>query len=154
MRTLGTFTFAAHQFVSELMQEKKNRRRRRTILVMARKAQAPMVEESDPQWVRFWTAFPLKVSKKDARIAWMQINPSLELVDRMLDTLSWQAALWDIQGYGRPYPASWLRGERWTDEAPRGTTPKPIEPTHYATCPHTPKCGSAWECQELKARAS
>lgn len=77
-----------------------------------------MVDEDDPQWRRFWDAYPHRVSKKDARKAWAQINPSPELVDRMLYALSWQVPLWAKQGYGTPYPASWLNAERWTDEPP------------------------------------
>lgn len=78
-----------------------------------------MVPEDDPLWVKFWTAFPSRVAKKDARIAWMQVKPSPALVDQMLVTLAWQTRLWETQGYGMPYPASWLRAERWTDEPPR-----------------------------------
>lgn len=76
----------------------------------------PMVSEDDPQFRRFWDAYPYRVSKKDARHAWTQLNPDVALVDRMLVTLAWQAVLWETQGFGMPYPASWLRGERWTDE--------------------------------------
>lgn len=78
-----------------------------------------MVTEDDPQFARFWNAYPHRVAKKDARIAWVQINPTPEIVDRMVSALAWQAPLWERQGYGTPYPASWLRAERWTDEAPQ-----------------------------------
>ena len=77
-----------------------------------------MVAEDDPQFARFWDAYPQRVSKKEARKAWAGLNPSPELVDRMVATLAWQAPLWAKQGYGTPYPASWLNAERWTDEPP------------------------------------
>lgn len=121
---------------------------------MFRRVAKLMVAEDDPQWVRFWNVYPSRSAKKDARVAWLQVNPSAALVDRMLETLAWQTRLWATQGYGMPYPASWLRGERWTDEPPAVHEARSITPTHYGTCTHTPKCGSAWECQELKAKAA
>jgi len=88
------------------------------------RARYVMVEEDDPQFCRFWAAYPHRVAKKDARKAWLEINPSPETVDRMLATLRWQSELWARQGYGTPYPASWLRAERWTDEPPPPPKPK------------------------------
>ena len=80
-----------------------------------------MVEEHDPQFARFWAAYPKRVAKKDARKAWAEINPTPEMVDQMVATLAWQSRLpaWMKDGYQfAPYPASWLRAERWEDEAP------------------------------------
>lgn len=125
---------------------------------MAIKKTAPMVSENDPQWQRFWAAYPSHVSKKDARAAWAALNPDAALVDQMLATLAWQTALWAQQGYGMPYPSSWLRAERWTDEPPRPVSTKQVpassDPWWYASCPHAPKCGSVLECNELKRIAS
>jgi hypothetical protein len=90
-----------------------------------KRAQYVMVAEDDPQFARFWNAYPHRVSKKDARKAWADLNPSVELVDQMLLTLAWQGPLWARQGYGTPYPASWLNAERWTDEAPAPIVPAP-----------------------------
>lgn len=77
-----------------------------------------MVKEDDPQFARFWNVYPLRVSKKEARKAWFELSPDVVLVDRMMATLAWQVPVWTKQGYGTPYPASWLRAERWTDEMP------------------------------------
>lgn len=85
---------------------------------MPKRANSVMVPEDDPQWMRFWDVYPLRTSKKDARKAWAEVNPSPELVGEMLTTLAWQGPMWIRQGYGMPYPASWLRGERWKDEPP------------------------------------
>lgn len=78
-----------------------------------------LVDENDPRWLRFWRAFPKHVAKKEARRAWAQLAPDAETVDRMLATLAWQAQQpeWTKDG-GQyiPYPASWLRAERWDDE--------------------------------------
>ena len=88
------------------------------MLMPKTRARYTMVAEDDTQFCRFWNAFPLRVSKKEARKAWADLNPDPVLVDRMVATLEWQAPLWARQGYGTPYPASWLRAERWTDEPP------------------------------------
>ena len=90
------------------------------MLMPTRKTRAHyvMVDEDDSQFARFWNAYPLRTAKKEARKAWAKLNPSPALVDRMVETLTWQSALWLRQGYGTPYPASWLNGERWTDEPP------------------------------------
>ena len=85
-----------------------------------KRANYKMVEEDDPNWQRFWTRYPNRVAKKDARKAWLQLNPTQELVDRIMAALEWQIAEWaKKEWYTPPYPASWLRAERWEDEAPR-----------------------------------
>ena len=78
-----------------------------------------MVGDDDPQFARFWDAYPKRVAKKEARKAWEQLQPTPETVDQMLETLSWQCLQPDwLRDGGQfiPYPASWLRAERWTDE--------------------------------------
>lgn len=80
-----------------------------------------MVEENDPQFARFWAAYPRRTSKKDARKSWAKLNPSPDLVDRMIAALDWQVPYhrWDgDKADYAPYPSSWLNGERWTDEPP------------------------------------
>lgn len=89
---------------------------------MAKKrAASRMVEEDDPQWVRFWELYPHRVAKKEARKAWAELAPSPEMVDRMIRALEWQVMAWAQKAdwYTPPYPASWLRAERWDDEAPK-----------------------------------
>lgn len=86
---------------------------------MRKRANFAMVPEDDPQFARFWTAYPRRVAKKDARKAWAQLNPSPELVERILAALEWQAPAYQWDGDKVdycPYPASWLHSERWTDE--------------------------------------
>jgi hypothetical protein len=91
-----------------------------------KRANYRMVAEDDPQFARFWDIYPRRVAKKEARKTWAQINPSPELVDRIIAALEWQvpAFQWDgpKQDYA-PYPASYLNAERWTDE--RRQTPRP-----------------------------
>lgn len=72
----------------------------------------------DEQFEIFWRAYPRKKDKGDARKAWEQtkmIRPlTADLVKAVIVQKS--SADWTKEG-GRyvPYPASWLRGERWED---------------------------------------
>lgn len=80
-----------------------------------------MVDESDPQFAAFWDAYPRRVAKKDARKAWAEIDPDPITATKIIAALEWQREqpAWLKEG-GQfvPYPASWLRAERWTDEPP------------------------------------
>lgn len=122
---------------------------------MAKKrAHLVMVAEDDSGWLRFWDKYPHRRSKKDARKAWADISPSPELVERILAALTWQIADWENKAdwYTPPYPASWLRAERWEDEPPR-QKPTSKDPWWWQFCEHTPKCNGSRECSELR-RAS
>jgi hypothetical protein len=76
------------------------------------------VSDDEVWFAQFWAAYPLKVAKKDARKAWGELRMTPELHAAILAALAWQGPQWAAQGYGTPYPATWLRGERWTDEPP------------------------------------
>jgi hypothetical protein len=73
----------------------------------------------DDGFDRFWVAYPRHKAKKDARKAWTQLAPNADLIDKILTALAWQktSAQWVKDG-GEfiPYPATWLRAERWDDE--------------------------------------
>lgn len=92
---------------------------------MPKRADYVMVDEDDPQWKRFWEAYPKRVAKKDARKAWAELSPSPDLVTQILEALEWQAEqpAWTKDG-GQyvPFPASWLRACRWDDQ-PTVTAP-------------------------------
>lgn len=91
---------------------------------MGKRDGKPMVAEDDPGFVRFWNCYEKRQSKKDARIAWAQLNPSPELVDRMCAALAWQFQQRDWLKEGcqyAPLPATYLRKERWMDEPPMRT---------------------------------
>jgi len=56
----------------------------------------------------FWKAYPRRVAKAVARKAWLQtakIRPPLNELLAAIDN-----------GQFIPHPATWLRGERWSDE--------------------------------------
>lgn len=99
-------------------------------------------------FTRFWAAYPRHIAKKDAIKAWIKIAPDAALIDKMLDALEWQRTSPDWRDVKFvPYPATWLRAERWEDEPPASLrTPWP-----YAdwTCPHVPHCGHPTRCRTL-----
>ncbi len=67
----------------------------------------------------FWSVYPKRVGKKDAIKAWGQIKPNEETVKAIIEGVErWKASeQWTKDG-GQfiPYPATFLRGERWNDE--------------------------------------
>lgn len=70
------------------------------------------------QFDTFWKNFPRKVGKGDARKAFATAIKKTSL-DVMLDALRWQTTqpAWTKDGgVFIPYPATWLRAERWEDE--------------------------------------
>ena len=67
----------------------------------------------------FWKAYPKKVAKGDARKAWGQtdrIRPDLETLLTAIDQQSKSDQWRKNEGQFIPYPATWLRQERWDDE--------------------------------------
>lgn len=66
----------------------------------------------------FWAAFPRRQAKKDALKAWRQLKPTTATVQAILDALRWQTQTDQWKRGIIPLPASYLRGERWTDEGP------------------------------------
>ena len=67
----------------------------------------------------FWQAYPKKVAKADARKAWAQtkdLRPALHVLLNAIQA-NCKTESWMKQGGAFiPYPATWLRGERWEDE--------------------------------------
>lgn len=88
----------------------------------------------------FWQAYPRRVAKKDARKAWDAIRPDNSVLAAILAALEWQRVSpgWTKDGgLFVPYPATYLRGERWTDEAPAAAT---VSPHWQDACQHQPRC--------------
>jgi len=74
--------------------------------------------QSDEAFDRFWEQYPRKTAKADALKAWKQVTKHTDP----------QVILAGLEKYGFssdgrfvPYPASWLRGLRWTDEPEFGS---------------------------------
>ena len=70
---------------------------------------------------RFWSLYPRKVSKADAKKAWAKIKVTADLFDLMAKALAaWTvSADWTKDG-GQfiPHASTWLNGKRWEDELP------------------------------------
>jgi hypothetical protein len=67
----------------------------------------------------FWKSYPRKVAKGDARKAWTQtekIRPSLDLILEAIENQKNTQQWIENDGIYIPYPATWLRQERWDDE--------------------------------------
>lgn len=80
--------------------------------------QKDMLDQQTDGFDSFWTLYPRKNAKLDARKAWRVIDPELH-IDIIIATAGWRK-VWiarDEMQYV-PLPASWLRGERWEDELP------------------------------------
>mgnify|MGYP006284557997 CR=1 FL=1 len=73
----------------------------------------------DDGFAKFWEAYPRKAGKRDALKAWTKIKPDESLEVTILAAVRRQAQSdgWRKDG-GQfvPYPATYLRGERWLDE--------------------------------------
>jgi len=95
-----------------------------------KKTKSNMSKQQQDAFENFWTEYPKKFNKGDARKAWKQIQPSSELLTKMLSALgrAKTCSRWKKDG-GQyiPYPATWLRAEGWEDEA------NPIAPAQNFT---------------------
>lgn len=64
----------------------------------------------------FWSAYPRRQAKADARKAWMQTAPIRPAIDVIIASIAAQMELWrESEPKYIPLPATWLRGERWDD---------------------------------------
>ena len=75
---------------------------------------------TDTNFDAFWECYPRKVAKGDARKAWKALKPSEELAFQIIESVKHQAQSLESwqkdNGKFIPYPATWLRAERWNDE--------------------------------------
>lgn len=81
-------------------------------------------ESDEDEFASFWAAFPRKVSKGHARKAWKAAKQKTEprvLVDA---AASFAQSVGNTEPKFIPYPATWLNGERWADEAPAAADPE------------------------------
>ena len=79
-------------------------------------------EEPDPEVVTFddfWILYPRREAKKDAMKAWSQMTDEQQTA-ACVAMMDWRHVFMARESTSFiPLPASWLRGERWTDEVPR-----------------------------------
>ena len=74
---------------------------------------------------RFWSVYPRKVGKENARKAFAKVNPDETLLNIMIEAVAKQSKCdqW-IRDGGQyiPHPATWINGHRWEDEVSVRTT--------------------------------
>lgn len=94
-------------------------------------AETPQAKDPISEFCAFWDLYPRRVAKKDAEKAWRGLSESQRFA--AIQSLPIHVHYWDAIGTTKdwlPYPASWLRGERWTDEL---EMPKEKQPDWWAS---------------------
>ena len=114
----------------------------------------------------FWQEYPRKAAKAAALKAWQKLNPSPELVERILAHVRDHKRSPDwIKDGGQfvPHPATFLNGRRWEDDIPPDTGPGMAyhgyqERTAHKTLKDTgtvvdlDQDGAGWEAEIAKTR--
>jgi hypothetical protein len=78
--------------------------------------------DDDPQFVRFWAAYPRRIGKGQARRAWAKAVKGTD-AEKIIEAASRFAADRGNQDpQFIPHPTTWLNGERWND------APDPLPP--------------------------
>jgi hypothetical protein len=74
---------------------------------------------NEPTFDDFWLLYPRRIAKKEAARAWSKVRPD-DRSAALVALVNWRR-VWASRGDDQftPYPATWLNGERWTDELPR-----------------------------------
>lgn len=78
----------------------------------------PIQTSSDPDFEQFWNAYPRKVGKKKAQIAWRKATDKPEVVDmiKAVDLAKHTEQWTKDNGQYIPHPSTWLNEGRWADE--------------------------------------
>ena len=112
----------------------------------------------------FWECYPRKVAKGDARKAWKALKPTEELAFEIIESVKQQAQSLESwkkdNGKFIPYPATWLRAERWNDEIlgeaydPEANLPTAEEAEALLRSVFTEKEWEKEKAKELERRAA
>jgi hypothetical protein len=109
----------------------------------------------DAEFAQFWTTYPRKRNKIDARKAFEQARRGGVTLDTMLTALAWQRgqSQWVRDG-GQyiPFPASWIRAGSYDDEPDEPV--QPVRAEYWAdVCQreHGSACRNRWD-HEMKLR--
>ena len=114
----------------------------------------------------FWQEYPRKAAKAAALKAWQKLNPSPDLVERILAHVREHKRSQDwLKDGGQfvPHPATFLNGRRWEDDIPPDTGPGMAyhgyqERTAHKTLNDTgtvvdlDQDGAGWEAELAKVR--
>ncbi len=78
------------------------------------------MNSSEESFAIWYSIYPRHESRKDALKAWLRLKPDDQLIRTLIDAVEVQREyLWhDREIRFIPLPATWLRGEKWTDEIP------------------------------------
>lgn len=85
-------------------------------LALVATTEQPQVEHAT--FDDFWLLYPKRVARKDALAAWARMTGA-ERMDALTALVDWRR-VWIARGdlQYAPHAATWLNGERWTDELP------------------------------------
>lgn len=90
----------------------------------ARLPAAKIGTDGDPDWCEFWAAYPKKVSKGDARRAWVKaIQAGTDPAVIVKGAAMYAQARAQEDPQYTVFPATWLNRERWTDDPAALTGP-------------------------------
>jgi hypothetical protein len=96
----------------------------RQFALMEPTATKPVKRREQEEFDQWWAHVPRKVAKGQARKAWAgavkKAGGAAILIDATRRGVGWNA---DREAKYQPYPATWLNGERWADEAPPTAQP-------------------------------
>lgn len=70
-----------------------------------------------PTFEDFWLLYPKREAKKDAAREWVRLSRSDQL-DAIVALVDWRRVWSSRERAYIPHAATWLNGERWTDELP------------------------------------
>ena len=90
-------------------------------------------DKEEELFERFWSAYPRKVGKPDARKKFQALKPDEDLVEKMIESINiWKPTdQWQDERF-IPHPATWLHQRRWEDEPPKSSkTYKPVSAQGY-----------------------
>jgi hypothetical protein len=74
--------------------------------------------DDDPDWSAFWAAYPRKVGKGQARRAWPKATKAADRADIITGAKRYAEQRRGQDAQYTAHPATWLNGERWTDQQP------------------------------------
>lgn len=95
-----------------------------------------------PAFLQFWGLYPRKLAKAAALRAWIKIDPTPELIQVILEAITWQREMFLQRPHKNepldtvPHASTWLNGRRWEDEP--GASPAPRQ------VPAGARPGSGW----------
>lgn len=90
----------------------------RSVVTYSRSTKVDRGSDDDPEFARWWSRYPRKVSKGQARAAWRKAVKKAT-PDELVEALENYAEHWrraNTETQFIPHPATWLNGECWNDE--------------------------------------